>query len=116
MTTHRLTDGVIAIDRHTLADADDDVAGEDEEQAWRFGWHPARSTSETVRRAIEEWQTEWTAGGTRRTFAIRDARTGSLAGGCQVRLRDGGIAEMSYWVFPAARGNTARLPADPAPR
>jgi RimJ/RimL family protein N-acetyltransferase len=100
----RLSDGVIALDRHTLADADAHLAGEDEEQARRFGWYPARSTPETVRRAIVKWQREWATGSPTRVFAIRELETGALAGGCEVRLRDNALAEMSYWVFPAFRG------------
>jgi RimJ/RimL family protein N-acetyltransferase len=100
----RLSDGVIVLDRHTLADADAHLAGEDEEHARRFGWYPAHSTPETVRRAIERWQREWTSAGAKRAFAIRDEETGGLAGGCEVRLRDNRIADMSYWVFPPFRG------------
>jgi hypothetical protein len=66
----RLTDGVIVLDRHRLADADAHLAGEDEEQARRFGWYPATSTPETVRRAIRRWQRQWASDGARR---VRDA-------------------------------------------
>jgi RimJ/RimL family protein N-acetyltransferase len=100
----RLTDGVIALDRHTLADAAAHLAGEDEEQARRFGWYPARSTPEGVRRVIVKWQREWATGSLTRVFAIRESETGALAGGCEVRVRDTGVGEMSYWVFPAFRG------------
>jgi RimJ/RimL family protein N-acetyltransferase len=99
-----LTDGVIALDRHTLTDAAAHLAGEDEEQARRFGWYPARSTPEGVRRAIVKWQREWATGSPTRVFAIRESETRALAGGCEVRVRDNGVGEMSYWVFPAFRG------------
>lgn len=102
-TAPRLTDGVIVLDQHTFADSDAHLAGEDEEQARRFGWHPARSTPESVRRAIGKWQAEWASNGSTRTFAVRETQTGALAGGCQLRLRKKQIAEMSYWVFPAFR-------------
>jgi RimJ/RimL family protein N-acetyltransferase len=100
----RLSDGVIVLDRHTLADADAHLAGEDEEQARRFGWYPARSTPEGVRRAIEKWQRQWASRSATRVFAIREQQTGGLAGGCEVRVRDDAVAEMSYWVFPDFRG------------
>jgi RimJ/RimL family protein N-acetyltransferase len=35
---------------------------------------------------------------------MRDRQTGAMAGGCEVRLRGDGVAEMSYWVFPPFRG------------
>lgn len=104
MNAPRLSDGVISLDQHTLADADAHLAGEDDEQVRRFGWYPARSTLETVRKAIEKWRADWAAVGPTRTFAIRDLRTGVLAGGCQVRLRADQVTEMSYWIFPAHRG------------
>jgi RimJ/RimL family protein N-acetyltransferase len=103
MTQPRLTDGVIVLDRHTQADAEKHLAGEDEEHARRFGWHPARSTPETVRQAIEKWQGDWLFSGPKRAFAMREAKTGSLVGGCELSLRDDGTAEMSYWVFPPFR-------------
>jgi RimJ/RimL family protein N-acetyltransferase len=98
-----LTDGVIVLDGFTLDDLPAHLAGEDEEHARRFGWHPARSTPETVRAAILRWQENWRTGGSTRAFAMRDARTGGLVGGCEVRLRELGLAHMSYWTFPAHR-------------
>jgi len=102
----RLTDGVIVLDAFTLNDLSAQLAGEDEEHARRFGWYPARSTEETVRSAILEWEKEWRVGGQKRAFAARKQRTGELVGGCEIRLRDNGIAEMSYWVFPSHRGRS----------
>jgi RimJ/RimL family protein N-acetyltransferase len=100
----RLTDGVIVLDQHTVADADAHLAGEDEEQARRFGWHPARSTPESIRRTIEKWRAQWESDGPTRAFATRDSQTAALAGGCELRLRKNQIAEVSYWVFPTFRG------------
>ena len=99
-----LSDGVVVLDRFRLDDAQAQLAGEDEEHARRFGWYPARSTLETVRTAILGWQEQWRTGGPTRAFAVRDAHTGELMGGCEVRLRGGGLARMSYWTFPAHRG------------
>jgi RimJ/RimL family protein N-acetyltransferase len=95
---------VITLDRHTLADADAHLAGEDDEHARRFGWYPAVSTHEAVRRAIRRWQRGWTSGGPTRAFAMREVETGALAGGCEVRLGRDAIAQMSYWTFPPFRG------------
>jgi RimJ/RimL family protein N-acetyltransferase len=102
LTAPRLTDGVVVLDAFTLDDVAAHVAGEDEEQARRFGWHPARSTEETARAAILRWQEEWRVDGRTRAFAVRSE--GELVGGCELRLCDHGIAEMSYWVFPLHRG------------
>jgi RimJ/RimL family protein N-acetyltransferase len=100
----RLDDGVVALDAHTLADVAAHVAGEDPEQARRFGWHPKRSTPETATAAIEAWQAQWAAGGPQRAFAVRELPGGALAGGCELRLQSDGRAAMSYWTFPAFRG------------
>ena len=99
-----LEDGVIALDAHTLADVVAHVAGEDDEQARRFGWYPRRSTEETAAAAIEAWQAQCAAGGPRRTFAIRELPGRALAGGCELRLEGDGRAALSYWTFPAFRG------------
>jgi len=104
MRTPTLTDGVVILDAHTPADVLPHLAGEDDEQARRFGWYPARSTEETVRTAISRWREQWTAEGPTRAFALRVGATGVLAGGCEVRLGQSGRAEMSYWVFPPFRG------------
>jgi RimJ/RimL family protein N-acetyltransferase len=99
-----LTDGVVVLDGYTLHDVDEHLAGEDEEQARRFGWYPRRSTRETVVAAIEHWTRAWREGGATRAFACRDARSRRLVGGCEVRLKEDGVAEMSYWTFPTDRG------------
>jgi RimJ/RimL family protein N-acetyltransferase len=98
-----LTDGVVFLDQHTLADVDAHWAGEDEEMARRFEWYPKRSTLDQVRAAIVGWRESWRTGGFRRTFAVRDAATRVLVGGCEVRLGENGVAQMSYWVFPPHR-------------
>jgi len=99
-----LSDGVLVLDAFTLLDVAAQLAGEDEEHARRFGWYPEHSTEETVRTSILRWQEEWRSGGRTRTFAARDVHSGELVGGCEIRLRDQGIAEMSYWTFPPHRG------------
>jgi len=66
--------------------------------------YPARSTPETVRQAFEGWAAEWSSNGPSRTFAPREAATNVLAGGVQVRLRESGVAHLSYWVFAQFRG------------
>jgi RimJ/RimL family protein N-acetyltransferase len=57
-----------------------------------------------VRTAILRWQEEWRSQGRTRTFAARKAHGNELVGGCEIRLRDDGIAEMSYWTSAAHRG------------
>ena len=99
-----LTDGLVILDALTLDDVEAHLGGEDEEQARRFGWYPARSSIATVTAAIERWQEQWWTDGDTRTFATRDAATLVLVGGCQLRLRADEIAEASYWTYPAFRG------------
>jgi RimJ/RimL family protein N-acetyltransferase len=105
-----LSDGVVVLDAWTLADVAAQLAGEDDEQAWRFGWFPRRSTEETVRAAIERWREQWRSDGCTRAFATRDAVGGALVGGCELRLQENRVGHCSYWTFPAwrCRGYAAR--------
>ena len=94
---------MVVLDAFRPEDADSHLAGEDEEQARRFGWFPRRSTLAGVREAIARWRDQWSTHGPVRAFAVRLADSEQLAGGCELRLGDGGTASMSYWTFPAFR-------------
>jgi RimJ/RimL family protein N-acetyltransferase len=98
-----LSDGVVVVDCLTLADAPSHWAGEDDEQARRFGWYPRRSTLDGVRKFIVDGQLQWRDSGPRRTLAIRLADTRTLVGGCETRLQPDGTAEVSWWTFPVYR-------------
>jgi len=98
-----LTDGVVVLDAFSSDDVDAHVGGEDEEQARRFGWYPNRSTRDTALAAFEQWARDWAEDGATRAFAIRHADSGDLIGGCQLRLREKRMAELSYWTFPPHR-------------
>lgn len=99
-----LTDGVVALDRFTDADVDSLWAGEDDEYV-HLSCLPGPFTRQDITSQIHDWQMQWELGGSRRSFAIRDAGTRRLVGGCVLDLRtdDGAIAELSYWVFPPYR-------------
>ncbi|HEX5414694.1 MAG TPA: GNAT family protein [Chloroflexota bacterium] len=99
-----LADGVVVLNGYTLDDVAAHLAGEDEETARRFGWYPERSTPETVRAAILAWQADWATQAARRTFAVREAATGRLVGGCEIRLKEDGIAHLSWWTGASFRG------------
>ena len=98
-----LSDGVVVLDCLTVTDAYTHWAGEDDEQARRFGWYPRRSTLDGVRAYILESQHQWRQDGARRTLAIRMAETRTLVGGCETRLQPDGSAEVSWWIYPAHR-------------
>lgn len=99
-----LTDGIVILRALTLSDVADHLAGEDDEHARRFGWFPQRSTQGAVRNAILTWIDQWETGGSTRTFGTREAATSDLVGGCELRLRGAGRADISYWTFPGRRG------------
>jgi RimJ/RimL family protein N-acetyltransferase len=111
--TPSLSDGTVVLDAFTFDDVAEHLAGEDEEHARRFGWHPGRSTETTVRSAISNWIDDWKNDGLTRAFAARDADDGKLIGGCQLRFKGEEVAQLSYWVFPGYRrqGNGARIVA-----
>lgn len=96
-------DGVI-LNAHDAGEIAVHVAGEDEETARRFGWWPARSTEETVRAAYANWARNWQEDGPVRAFAARDPRSGTLIGGCELRISPGGTGEVSYWTHAGHRG------------
>jgi RimJ/RimL family protein N-acetyltransferase len=97
-----LTDGVVVLDRLRATDLDAHLAGEDEEQARRFGWWPRRSSPEHVRAMLAADDHEWCTAGSRRRFATRVG--GDLVGGCELRLQASGCGEASYWTFAPFRG------------
>lgn len=99
-----LTDSIVTLDAFRPDDAAAHLAGEDEEHARRFGWHPRRSSIRTVRTAIRDWNASWREGGPLVGFAVRRASDGLLVGGCELRRLDAASANVSYWTFPTHRG------------
>jgi RimJ/RimL family protein N-acetyltransferase len=79
------------------------LAGEDEEQARRFGWWPKRSGPEQFRAMLAEDDLNWSTGGPKFRLATRAG--GKLVGGCELRMQEPGRATVSYWTFPAHRGH-----------
>ena len=98
-----LTDGVIILNAYTDDDIPAHLTGEDEETARRFGWWPQTSTEATVRDAFSCWAHHWETGGPTRTFAARQAATGRLVGGCELRLQPDRTAQVSYWTSASQR-------------
>jgi RimJ/RimL family protein N-acetyltransferase len=97
-----LTDGIVTLDGFRITDWRAHLAGDDAEFARRFGWNPGDSTAEGVRAAIRRWQRGWQREGRTRAWAVRAA--GEPVGGCELRVRDDAIAEMSYWTLASHRG------------
>ena len=98
------SDDLIVLNQHTAEDVEDHLAGEDEETARQFGWWPRRSTRQTIQRGFANWADNWRNHGPVHTFAMRDKPTGKLLGGCQLRKRVDGSAEVSYWTGAPYRG------------
>jgi RimJ/RimL family protein N-acetyltransferase len=101
MRTPRLTDGDLVLDGFRLGDWPAHLAGDDHEFGRRFGWNPGDSTAESVRAAIGRWQRGWQREGRLRAWAVRAA--GGLVGGCELRLREDEIADLSYWTLAGHR-------------
>jgi RimJ/RimL family protein N-acetyltransferase len=101
----RLSDGDIVLDGHTMDDAEAHRHGEDEEMRRRFDdpQPTAPATVEQTRAAIGRWMDARVAGGPMIAYAVRQ-RSGSLIGGCEVRLLSSDRANVSYWIFPQFRG------------
>jgi RimJ/RimL family protein N-acetyltransferase len=99
-----LTDGVIVLDGHTLADAEAHWQGEDEEMRLRFE-SPRRPTLDEVRKTVRTWTAAREAGGIP-NFCSAIRANGVLTGGCELRWLKGGAASVavSYWCYPEFRG------------
>lgn len=85
-----------------LDEADEWLAGDDEEQT-RWFEAPRKAALSDVVRAINEWQTSWNELGVIRHWGVRPMESDTLLGG--VELRDLGNADvnLSYLVFPPYR-------------
>ena len=101
----RLTDGVIVLDGHTIADAQAHWDGEDAEMIRRFE-APGRATIEHVRDVMQRWREARVNGGPNFPYALRSPE-GVLAGGCEVRwlAEPDGALNLSYWCYPRFRGH-----------
>jgi RimJ/RimL family protein N-acetyltransferase len=101
-----LTDGVVTLRRWSLSDVDESVrAGNDADLARYRGvpqpYLPSHAEAYINTFGLQAWAT-----GDAAEFAITDAVTGELLGGAglKLRMRRLGIAEVSYWTAPWARG------------
>jgi RimJ/RimL family protein N-acetyltransferase len=81
-----------------LADANEWLAGEDDEIARWFEF-PRRSTIDDTTRAIERWRESWRTDGPVRCWAVCDATTGAIMGGVELSRLDETAVNLSYWVF-----------------
>lgn len=88
---------------HRAEDIQRHLAGEDEETARRFGWWPEHSTEQTVRAAYERWAAQWQSAGTTCAFAAREAGSGLLVGGCELRIQADGSGQVAYWTHAGER-------------
>jgi RimJ/RimL family protein N-acetyltransferase len=101
--TPQFTDQVVLLTGHRPADVQRHLDGEDAETARRFGWWPGRSTEQTVVAAYQLWAAQWRSGGPTRAFATRQAETGLLVGGCELRIQPDGSGQVSYWTHAGER-------------
>ncbi|MBS0471724.1 MAG: GNAT family N-acetyltransferase [Proteobacteria bacterium] len=99
----RLSDDLIILDGHALADAETHWAGEDTEMIRRFE-APGPATVAQIRGAIGRWIEGRANGGPMFAYALRAG--GALAGGCEVRWLEApeGALNLSYWCYPQFRG------------
>ena len=104
-TCRVLTDGVVQLDSFSDADIDAAWAGEDD-QFVRRSRLPGPFTRRDIAQRIGDAQRQWGIGGPRHSFAVREAGTRRLVGGCVLETcpDDRKIGELSYWVFPPYRG------------
>jgi RimJ/RimL family protein N-acetyltransferase len=99
-----LSDGVVRLDSHTLADAEAHMAGEDREMRLRFEAPDPDAIAGVahVRSVLQSWIDARTAGGPNIVYAVRTL-SNDLVGGCEIRQLTTTSAGVSYWIYPAFR-------------
>jgi RimJ/RimL family protein N-acetyltransferase len=97
-----LGDQTIVLRVLELDDADEWLAGEDDEQIRWFEF-PRPATRDDVVSAIERWRASWQSEGPVRQWAVCERATGAIAGGVEVRDLGDRTVNLSYVVFPAFR-------------
>lgn len=99
------SDGVVTLahfvpgDASVLREADDDP---EHRRRFEFPDDFVPSLQHSLE-AIARWEQERIAG-TRFPFAVRDATTATLLGGCEIKPLPTGAANLSYWTYPGHRG------------
>ena len=98
------TDGIVSLTLFTSSDAPVMYEGDhDLEMRKRFDCPDHFVPSlEHSRNVITRWERE-RAAGQRFPFAVREASSGALAGGCELRPLGAKSANVSYWTYPAHR-------------
>lgn len=85
-----------------MADAEEWLAGEDEEQMRWFEF-PRPAEPKDVQRFINETTESWRALGNHRHRAIRRVSSNAILSGVDLRVIDGTTVNLSYVVFPPFR-------------
>lgn len=98
-----LNDEVVLLRPLSLADVDEWMAGEDDEQIRWFEF-PGPASRANVVSAVENWMASWSVGGPVRHWGVSERTSGTIVGGVEVRDLGGGEVNLSYVVFPAFRG------------
>ena len=98
-----ISDGVVSLTPFSLSDVHALVeANRDPEMEVRFDFPPGPPAPGPARAAIRRWQRGWR---TRRQVAFAVRRVGSLGlvGGCELRVGEDGIANLSYFTVRVER-------------
>lgn len=85
-----------------LDEAEEWLAGEDEEQV-RWFEAPRPATLSDVVRAISEWQASWEGRGGVRHWGVRPRNGDTILGGVELRSLGDAEVNLSYLVFPPYR-------------
>lgn len=97
-----LTDDVLVLKPLVAADAEEWLAGEDEEQLrWFEAPRPAQLSD--IQRFIAGCQESWRKMGDHRHWGIRRIESGCLVGGVDLRDLGNGEVNLSFVVFPPFR-------------
>ena len=102
MVGETLSDGVLLLEPLVVDDAEEWLAGEDEEQ-WRWFEAPRPAQLLDVQNFIVSCQESWRIMGDHRHWGIRRLGTEFLLGGVDLRVLGNDEVNISYVVFPQYR-------------
>ena len=86
----------------TISDVKTWHEGEDE-QIRKWFQFPRPSSPQDVTQAIQRWSRSWSEGGPVRNFGIWVREGDILVGGVEIRVRDEGVAYLSFQIFAGHR-------------
>ena len=99
-----ITCGSVVLQPWTDRDIEALMAGRNDPEVVRWTGSPFPYTREHAERYVREETPQWWAEGSAATWAVHDAVSGEVLGGCALHSISGGEGEIAYYAMPEGRG------------